>query len=294
MATTAHTMSTDERAPYAPCQARVDFDDVDRAAETGYALAMPMASVASRRTISRWMKGALRALVVAQATVACTPRTAPASRVSKPGAAVAAVAIPSDLRDAPWRVPIAGAEASPISFERMARWPEPGGQVPRAIQYSPDGKWITYLQTEKQNDETALFAFDRSSKQIAVLLRADDLVKEPAPISREEELRRERQRQKNKGITSYRWAKRAPLLVVPFAGDVFVRRPDSAMVRLTETAEPEIDPQPCDSGERVAFVRNGELVTINVATRAEAPLTKGAPYGVSRGLSDFNGQEEFG
>jgi len=237
---------------------------------------------------------ALGAALVAGLSVACAPRPAPGSFVAKAASSVGSPAIPPDLRNAPWRVPIAGAEASPITFERMARWPEPGGQVPHDIEFSPDGKWVTYLQTEKQNDETALFAFDRSSKQIAVLIRADDLAKETASFSREEELRRERQRQRNRGITSYRWAKHAPLLVVPLAGDVFVRRPDGATVRLTATADPEIDPQPCDTGERVAFVRSGELFSVNVATRAETPLTKGAARGVTRGLSDFNGQEEFG
>src|SRR4051812_1970328 len=54
---------------------------------------------------------------------------------------------------------IAGPEASPITFERMAHWPEPGGQVPRSIAYSPDGKRVTYLQSEHQDDVTALFVF---------------------------------------------------------------------------------------------------------------------------------------
>src|SRR5277367_5366886 len=53
--------------------------------------------------------------------------------------------------------------ASPVDFERMARFPEPGWQMPRAVAYSPDGKLITYLQSESQSDEMALFAFDVAS-----------------------------------------------------------------------------------------------------------------------------------
>jgi dipeptidyl-peptidase-4 len=191
------------------------------------------------------------------------------------------------------RVSILAPEASPITIERMSRWPEPGWQVPRSIAYSPDGKWVTFLESEKQNDETVLFGFDRQSRELKVLLRAEDLSAAKASMSREEELRRERERRKTKGITSYVWAKRSPVLVVPFGGDVFVRRADGAVTRLTETPDPEIDPKPCDSGERVAFVRKGELVSVDVATRKETVLTKGAPAGVTRGLSDFNGQEEF-
>jgi dipeptidyl-peptidase 4 len=189
---------------------------------------------------------------------------------------------------------VAGPEASSITYERMSRWPEPGGHVPRAIEFSPDGKWVTFLQSEKQDDENVLFLFDRGTRELKVLLRASDLSKEAGPMSREEELRRERQRQRAKGITSYRWAKRAPLMVIPSGGDVFVRQPDGKIVKLTNTPDPEIDAKPCDSGERVAFVRKGELFVVEVASKAETQLTRGAQEGVTRGLSDFNGQEEFG
>src|SRR5262249_25420344 len=94
------------------------------------------------------------------------------------------------------RVTVAGPSASAITFERMSRWPEPGWQVPRMIALSPDGKWVTFLESEKQNDETALFAFDLESKEIRPLVRPDDLAKggSPSAMSREEELRRERER----------------------------------------------------------------------------------------------------
>ena len=111
-------------------------------------------------------------------------------------------------------------------------------------------------------------------------------------MSREEELRRERQRQRNKGITSYRWASE-PVLTLPFAGDVFVRQADGAVVRVTETKEPELDPQLCETGQRVAYVRGRELYFSEIASRTEVQLTRGAPEGVTRGQSDFNGQEEF-
>src|SRR5262245_21416260 len=82
-----------------------------------------------------------------------------------------------------------GAEASTISFERMARYPEPGQYVPRAITYAPDGKRITYLQSESGSDKMAMYLFDPTTRQQQVLLRAEDLLKEDRPLSREEELR---------------------------------------------------------------------------------------------------------
>jgi dipeptidyl-peptidase 4 len=196
---------------------------------------------------------------------------------------------------APGRVAVLGPEASPVTFERMARFPEPGWHVPRAVAHAPDGSRVTFLASESATDEMALFAYDPQTRKSAVWLRAGDLTPADAPLSREEELRRERQRQRAQGITSYRWARRAPLVVIPHAGDVFVARAgdERAVVRLTTTEEPEIDPKPCDGGERVAFVRSGELVMVDVATRKETRLTTGRPEGVTRGLSDFVAQEEL-
>src|SRR5271165_2089891 len=62
--------------------------------------------------------------------------------------------------------------ASPVDFDRIARFPEPGWQTPRAVAYSPDGKLLTYLQSESQSDEMALFAFDLHTREHRVLVRA--------------------------------------------------------------------------------------------------------------------------
>lgn len=187
--------------------------------------------------------------------------------------------------------------ASPISIEQMSRYPPVGVRGPRKISYSPDGTSITYLQGETSSPVMSLFAFDTKTREAKIILRADDFSKtqsrEPRPMSREEELRRERQRVRTQGITAYAWAERAPTLLIPFNGDVFLRAADGALIQLTNTNEPEIDPQICATGERVAFARGREIYSIDVAARRETQLTKGAPEGVTRGQSDFNAQEEF-
>lgn len=191
------------------------------------------------------------------------------------------------------RPPILGPEASAIDFERIARLPEPGLTIPRGIAYSPDGAQITFLQSESRGEHLALFAFDLAAGQAKVLVRGKDLQPEDKPQSREEELRRERQRQRFQGITGYQWAKRAPVMLIPYAGDLFLRAADGAITRLTHAASPAIDPKLSDDGAKVAFVRGGELALLDVKTRQETQLTSGAPEGVTRGLSDFLAQEEM-
>ncbi|WP_437751189.1 alpha/beta fold hydrolase [Sorangium sp. So ce1389] len=194
---------------------------------------------------------------------------------------------------APGKTAIAGPEASRITYAHLGRQPPLGAKLPKAIQHSPDGKLVTYLQRQPDGPEQALFAFDVASRGVRQLVASGDLLKESRPLSREEELRRERQRMFSRGITAYAWAKRAGVMLIPFGGDLFLRDKAGAIARLTDTPEPDIDPKVCDGGERVVFVRGRELFMIDVASRRETALTRGAPEGVSRGQSDFNGQEEF-
>jgi dipeptidyl-peptidase-4 len=230
------------------------------------------------------MKRALFAFVVGCAALGCGHHAAEPMR---PQAATTAA-----------RVEIAPASASRIDFARIARYPEPGWNTPRRAAHAPDGRTLTYLASESGDDAMSLFAFDRTTGKSEVLLRAEDLGSASTPRSREEELRRERQRDKNEGITNYVWAKKEKVLTVSYGGDVFVRdfarEPNGAVRRLTKTAEPELDATPCPTGERIAFVRGGELRSIDVATGKETPLTKRvAPSGVTHGLSAFVSQEEL-
>lgn len=194
---------------------------------------------------------------------------------------------------APTALPILPASASPVTFDRMTDRPVPGWQVPQNIAFAPTGE-ITFLEAEPgaERDQLSLWTWDAAKGEARVLMRASDFA--ATTPSREEELRRERQRQRNKGITQYAWARDVPLLVVPSGGDVFVRDASGTVTRATATPAPELDPKPCPTGARVAWVRGGELYEWDVASKRERWLTRAGAAGVTHGLTDFNAQEEFG
>lgn len=226
------------------------------------------------------------------ALVGCGGREAPPQR---PYSVLKAV------HDAPGPVPkeiprfsVLPASASKVSFKRIAKIPEPGWVMPKAAQFSPDGKLVTYLASESGDETMALWAHDLATHESRVVVRAADFGTGAAALSREEELRRERQRDRSEGVTSYAWAKSAPVMVLPQRGDVWIRDAAGAMKQLTKTPEPEIDPKICDTGDRVAFVRKGELFSVDVKTGKETQLTTGAVEGLTHGLSDYVGQEELG
>jgi dipeptidyl-peptidase-4 len=226
------------------------------------------------------------AIFVAAFSSACAPEASELPAQAPPATAPRA-ATPAE------RATVRGAEASPITCVRMAKFPEPGWDMPRAAQFSPDGKMVTFLASEKGGDEMALYAFDLGTKETRMLVKAADLLAETGPMSREEELRRERQRQRAQGITSYRWAKNRNRMLIPLGGDLFVRDEAGKIDRLTSTKPPELDGKLCPTGDKAAYVRENELYAMDVATKREVALTRGAKPGQSRGLSDYNGQEEF-
>jgi dipeptidyl-peptidase-4 len=188
------------------------------------------------------------------------------------------------------RPPIRPVSESPVTVDRIAAFPPPGWQVPRMIRMAPDGTRVSYLKSETGGSEMALFAFDLRTREHSVLLRARDLVEEGRAMTREEELRRERQRTQIHGVTSYAWAANAMTMLVPLGDRVFIRGTDGTSTPLP--GEGVVDPKLSPDGARVAYARGRELWLAEIGG-GERALTQGAPEGVSRGQSDFNMQEEF-
>ncbi|MDQ1446091.1 MAG: dipeptidyl-peptidase 4 [Acidimicrobiaceae bacterium] len=169
--------------------------------------------------------------------------------------------------------------ADPPSFEDIARLPAPGTSGPTAIAVSPDGTRVTYLLAGPDDLDRRLYALSLEDGSTGLLLEPDQGVTEQA-LSPEERLRRERQREYGLGVSSYAWAKDAPVLLTPLPDGVHV---DGAL----RVPAPALDAQLSPDGSRVAFVREGELWV------DDTPLTPGAADGLTYGLAEFIAQEEM-
>lgn len=193
------------------------------------------------------------------------------------------------------------AEGPPVPANRpireidVATLPHPGTVVPGAIAFSTDGKSVTYLKSEDNSLSRVLWRAtvgrEPNPKVIARAPRGGDT---DANLTREEQLRRERQRLRDTGIAQVAQADASDAIVVPIGGDIYVLGGDGVLKRLTETAAPELDPRPSPDGSRVAYVREGELRVLNVETRSELTVSKGASDGITNGLAEFIAQEELG
>jgi dipeptidyl-peptidase-4 len=181
-------------------------------------------------------------------------------------------------------------EYDEITIEQVAKFPRPGMVVPARIGFTPDGSAVTYLFSAEGNLARSLWRYDIATGERRVIAG-------PPPTreySREEELRRERLRLRESGVTDYAFAKKAPVetLMVPAGEGVLIGR-GGGPLELVEGTPGAIDPQLAADGARLAFVRDGDLYAVDLAARQLRRLTADAEDGLTNGLAEFIAQEEL-
>ena len=179
-----------------------------------------------------------------------------------------------------------------LSLAQVASYPRPGMAGPAAIGFTPDSGALTWLWSESGGLVRSLWRVDLESGERRVLVGPDD---GPDGLSREEELRRERTRTRELGVTSYLWARDADPAVLLIPGGPRLRL-------IVEAGEPEelngtenaVEPSLSPDGRRVSFVRDGDLYALDREGNAALRLTNEAADGLTFGQADYIAQEEFG
>ncbi|MGI8926992.1 MAG: S9 family peptidase [Tepidiformaceae bacterium] len=182
-----------------------------------------------------------------------------------------------------------------ISTADIARQPRPGMAAPGRVTFTPDGAAVTYLFSPEGSLVRSLWRYDIASGERTLLAGPGASATAEEQFSREEELRRERLRLRELGVTDYQFAEHAnpPVFLVPGSEGVQVRRGDGRLTFLEGTAR-ALDPRLSDDGSRVAFVRDGEMHVVSSEGGPARQLTHGAEDGLTNGLAEFIAQEELG
>ena len=188
--------------------------------------------------------------------------------------------------------------AMPLTIERIFAAPDLTGAQLREPKFSPDGRYVTFLQGKADNkDQLDLWAFDTSSGKSRLLVDSRALVAEER-LSAEEEARRERQRTASlRGIVEYEFSSDGKRLLIPLGGDLYLydlTARANPVTRLTSTDAYETDARFSPRGNYVSFVRNQNLFAIDLRTHAEIALTTDGAGLVQYGVAEFVAQEEMG
>jgi dipeptidyl-peptidase-4 len=205
--------------------------------------------------------------------------------------------------DTPATPPTPMPSESLITLEDIATYPLPGTATPGALQFSPDGRWLTWLDSPHDSLSRELFALELEKAETAELRR---VVEPPGGgvsednLSPEEKLARERMRMRDLGITSYAWARYADRMLIPLTGEIWLQdgvdAPLRKLVGKSESdARPALDPSLSPDGKHVAFVRGNELWVVAAdGTGEPRQVTKGIEPGKTRGLAEYIAAEEMG
>src|ERR1044071_270254 len=116
------------------------------------------------------------------------------------------------------------APAAPLTVERIFGAPDLSGPRLREPKFSPDGRYVTYLQGKADNkDQLDLWAFDTRGGSPHLLVDSRKLVGDNEKLSAEEEARRERQRTASlRGIVEYQFSSDGKRLLIPLGGDLYL------------------------------------------------------------------------
>jgi len=188
----------------------------------------------------------------------------------------------------------APASAERLTLDRIHADPSLAGPGVRSLRVSPDGERVTFLRGREDNQfQLDLWEYNMKDKTTHRLVDSKQLVPNEN-LSLEEKARRERARTASlSGILSYSWSPDGKQLLVPIAGDLYlvdVAKPDAARkVASGNVIDPKISPK----GRYVSFVRNQNLVVIDLKTGAERQLTTDGAGTVHNGEAEFVAQEEM-
>ncbi|MEN8149231.1 MAG: DPP IV N-terminal domain-containing protein [Planctomycetota bacterium] len=182
-----------------------------------------------------------------------------------------------------------------ITLEDVATFPRPGTAVPGQLGFTPDGSRVTYLKSAAGSLVRSLFALDRLTGEETILAEAPSGSGDERSLSREEQLRRERARLRETGITAYEFAEAADptVLLVPVGGKLFVSV-GGGELRPLDGTDGALDPKLSRDGSGVAFVTDDDLFVAATDGSGVTRLTDDAGDGLTNGVAEFIAHEELG
>eukprot|EP01116_Phalansterium_solitarium_P021868 TRINITY_DN6999_c0_g3_i2.p1 TRINITY_DN6999_c0_g3~~TRINITY_DN6999_c0_g3_i2.p1 ORF type:complete len:788 (-),score=139.69 TRINITY_DN6999_c0_g3_i2:465-2828(-) len=173
--------------------------------------------------------------------------------------------------------------------------------VPQNFQFSPDGSRLYFIGTsDPRTNMSSLYYVDTSSERSTgdwfPVIDAEEM-DHGGEMSKEEELRRERQRTVGFGITSYVFHEDSQRFLVPSAGSFYVidvGNPEVVPVAVeVKGSGTRMDPTWSPNARFIAFVRDSNLFLTAADGSSEVQLTASASKHVTCGVADFIMQEEF-
>jgi len=185
--------------------------------------------------------------------------------------------------------------AKDLTIERIFSGSPLAGETPRALNFAPGGKYLSYLKGSEENPQRYdLWLYDIEAEKHQLLVSADQLATDEVELSDEEKARRERQRVSGSGIIEYSWSAEGDALLFPYNGDVFYHQPGKSETRkMTKTEAFETDVKFSPEGNYISYIREQNLYFVDIASGEEQAVTTEGGGTIKFGMAEFVAQEEM-
>ncbi len=183
-----------------------------------------------------------------------------------------------------------------LTVERLFDSPALEGETIKGLKMAPNGSRVTFLRGKASDYERLdLWEYNIKDGTTRLLFDSDQLHTGDEGLSEEEEARRERLRLSGSGIISYEWSKDGKKLAFPLAGDVYTWDVGSkaGAVKVVDTPQFETDVQFSPLGNYLSFIRDQNLVVLDLRTGKETMLSKDGGGTIKYGMAEFVAQEEM-
>lgn len=180
-----------------------------------------------------------------------------------------------------------------ITLDDLHRLLLPGMDAPSRLTFSPDGQWLAFLHAADGTTAQSLWRVDVRDGRRSLVAHATAGTATEETLDREEQLRRERARERSVGIIDLHWAAApagdAVLCASTAGGGVVVARgsASAATLDLVGVADPRLAP----TGDALAWVRDRELW--RAPLDVDGTLGEARRLSVDAGEATFNGLAEY-
>jgi dipeptidyl-peptidase-4 len=185
-----------------------------------------------------------------------------------------------------------------LTVERIYGQPSLSGSQFRGIQWSPDGKTVSYEQVAGRGTEavTEVWAMDVASGQRRALLRAEQIRVVVAQPLDGETLRATQATGGGRAARKrYEWAPDGRAMLYVATGNLYWFDLQTGKGKALTRGEKRVeDPKISPDGRWVSFVRDYDLWAVQVATGKERRITRGGSEEMRNGALDWVYPEELG
>jgi dipeptidyl-peptidase-4 len=167
------------------------------------------------------------------------------------------------------------------------------GRAPDTIEWSPDGKKVSYFLHQEQGEKADLYYIDVTSGKPAVLVASEKIAAMKPPVTGTKD-DREKDNRERYHVAGYHWAPDSEHILFDANGQLwYYTLASGKYVALSVSGESATDPKFSADGKSVSYIRKHNLVVKHIDGGAEKALTTNGTDNLLNGEVDWVYAEEL-